>query len=75
MPVRMLIRYGFATLLLGAVLILAWMLIGLLTTERTNEGLAALLGGLVGAVGMALKDVVKDLYTPDDGEGGNGHAK
>lgn len=73
MKTRMYLRYGFAGLLLAAAVYMATLLVRELSTPQTNEGLAALLGGLVGAVGMALTQAVRDLFNTADEVGGNGH--
>lgn len=71
---RLVIRYGFAAMVLAALVGLAYMLMRELTTPSTNEGLTALLGGLVGAVGAGFSQMIRDLYSLDDSVGGNGHS-
>ena len=64
----MLIRYGFATLVLVALVAVTGVLVRILTTPETNEGLTALLGSLVTALGLGFTNIVRDLYKVEDGD-------
>ena len=73
MPIlRMLIRYSLPMLIIIVMAGALYFIVQELQSAETNEGLTALLGAVLGYLGNALQQAIRDLYATNDEENRKG---